>query len=504
MKDEQIFDKFFISSGSGKGYTGAFVFRESGSNLNTWAAQPSNAQASVVGLNESGTLFKVGTAFDVVSYGGIDTPAISTFNSSSKRIDLQKMTESSTDFQMYNNQVFISSRIASDDGDFWSISGVNVIKRGTYSWFEVSGRLDDLFYVKGKNYNFVQTIYPMVYGNGYSLINCFCPILNTYSDKGTNDLDVWLGRYLRVNEQNQGSNGFQVIITTVSNSTSWSEHDLLITNVSQQINVNDSKFGPCFFKRIVFNRTTQQKGNAIFLTWGPEHNSTKKDAKFYLGVINYNFPNDFVTDLFRSSNWSLYINIPENISGNIGNNLWITKDLKLMLCVPKGDYGAGKGLNIVTSSNALFNAKGWAGASYSLNDSSVSEINSALANYHVLEITFNDNNNKMIVLCNNKRGSIGVTLGSGGDIFNSFEIGIQPTHMFCFMKVGNKWKNISYNLVGFTNFWNTYNSLGNQGEGYKPFFSINRNYQTGYDIGYMSPSCSSDTKMYYAKLTFDD
>ena len=504
VSGEEIFDKFNPSSGSGKGYTGAFVFRESGSNLNTWATQPSNAQASVIELNESGTMYKVGTAFDVVSYAGTDTVAVSTFQGTSKRIELDKIEESATDFQMYDNQVFISSRIAIDDGDFWSISGVNVIRSGQYSWFEISGRRTTLSHIKGKNYNFIQTIYPIVYGNGYSLINCFCPILNTYSDKGTDDLDSWLGRYLRVNEQTQGSRGFQIIMVTVSNSTSWSEHDILISNVSQQINVNDSKFGPCFFKRIAFNRTTQQKGNAMFLTWGPEHDSTNKDAKFYLGMINFNFLNSFASDLFNSANWNLYINIPENISDNIGNNLWITKDLKLMLCVPKGDYGAGKGLNIVTSSSALFNANGWTGASYSLNDSLVSEINSALANYYVLDIVFNDNDNKMIVLCNDKKGSIGVTLGSGGDIFNSFEIGIQPTHIFCFMKAGNKWKNISYNLVGFTNFWNTYNSLGSQGEGYKPFFSINRNYQTGYDMGYMSPSYSNDTKVYYAKLTFGD
>lgn len=503
VTDYNVYGDFNPASGTGKGYTGAFVFSDSDNNLKIWAEQPSNVQAAVIELNESGTLYKAGTAFDFISYGEVDAIGVSTFSGSSRNISISKIEESKTDFQMYNNQVFISSRIANNDGDFWSISGVNVIRNGRYSWFEISGRRLSLNFMKGKNYNFEQTIYPMVYGNGYSLINCFCPILNIYSDKGTTDLDMWLGRYLRIGEQTQGSRGLRIIMVTVSNSTSWSEQDILISNINQQINVNDSKFGPCFFRRIIFNRTQQTAGNAVFLTWGPECDSTSKDAKFYLGVISFNF-SDFSSSLFNPQNWSLYINIPENISGNIGNNLWVTKDLKLMLCVPKGDYGAGKGLNIVTSSSALFSTNGWTDVSYSLNDSSVSEINSTLANYHVLEITFNDNNNKMIVLCNDKKGSIGVTLGSNGDIFNSFEIGIQPTHMFCFMKVGNKWKNISYSLVGFTNFWSTYNSLGSQGEGYKPFFSINRNYQTGYDISYMSPSFSDNTKMYYAKLTFDD
>lgn len=98
----------------------------------------------------------------------------------------------------------------------------------------------------------------------------------------------------------------------------------------------------------------------------------------------------------------------------------------------RGNYGIGKGINTVTSSNSLFSVNvGWNEiATYSINDSSTADLRNTLANYYVLEIQFNKNENKMIVLCNDTVGA------QGGKTLDQYIEGIHPTHLFTFVYNG--------------------------------------------------------------------
>ena len=166
----------------------------------------------------------------------------------------------------------------------------------------------------------------------------------------------------------------------------------------------------------------------------------------------------------------------------------------------RGNYGIGKGINTVTSSNSLFSVNvGWNEiATYSINDSSTADLRNTLANYYVLEIQFNKNENKMIVLCNDTVGA------QGGKTLDQYIEGIHPTHLFTFVYNGKKWVNIPYSTLGFTNFWNKYISSGSSGAKYKPFFNVNPNYLGSWDMSYSFPSYNENTTAYYAKLTFGD
>jgi hypothetical protein len=186
----------------------------------------------------------------------------------------------------------------------------------------------------------------------------------------------------------------------------------------------------------------------------------------------------------------------------MGNNLWVTKDMKWMFHVGKGTYGASKGINTVRGVSALFNSTGWAGVTYYQNDSTTIDIRTALSNYYVLEIIFNQANNKMIVLCNDTQGSFGLADWNGA---TGFVPGIQPTHLFIFIKVGDTWKQRSIDSVGMTNVWNTYqSSVSGKTPPYKPFFSILPDYNQILNISYVYPAYSTERKAYQCTLTFGD
>ena len=241
----------------------------------------------------------------------------------------------------------------------------------------------------------------------------------------------------------------------------------------------------------------------IILGFGPDSSATSNPGGInmvgiliFRGAPTWNYIDDSQGNNF----WFFYNNIPSAITDDFGLNAWVTTDMKTLMYCKRGNYGIGKGINTVTSSNSLFSVNiGWNEiATYSINDSSTADLRNTLANYYVLEIQFNKNENKMIVLCNDTVGA------QGGKTLDQYIEGIHPTHLFTFVYNGKKWVNIPYSTLGFTNFWNKYISSGSSGAKYKPFFNVNPNYLGSWDMSYSFPSYNENMTAYYAKLTFGD
>ena len=356
-------------------------------------------------------------------------------------------------------------------------------------WAEWNVRERAINYLKSNEISDWDEIFP--YGNNYSIRNAFSEIL------ADNEVDEKRYKNTILMKNNSAADN-RIFFSIIESGVGSSYNDNTI-----QLNYNQAeqkaRIQPLYFKRIYLG--TDYKLYVLF--FGPYlSTSISKDETFYLQFLIYNGGSswNYMTDFHY---WNVYYNIPSSITDNMGCNVWVTKDMKWMFCVGKGNFGGAKGLNTVKSVKAMFNDTGWAGVTYYQNDNSTSELRTTLANYYVLEIQFNKNSDKMIVLCNDKKGVYGEYWGSDTYYLD----GIQPTHLFCFFynKSSDVWKTVSNEIVGISNFWNTYNSSGNQGDAYRPFFHINLNYSGNFwDMSYVFPSYSSNRKGYYAQLTFGD
>jgi len=384
----------------------------------------------------------------------------------------------------------------SSDGDFQNIVGTFLSNSSVYriTWMEFNVRRGSLNYLKidvfGQEDNWIFN-----FSNNYSIRNSITQLFTR------DESDIIYNEYSYDN----------CYITPIYNSAinlvrfkinSWSIGSGI---AGHQFDINSSVTVSKVFKILFYKKLHIDYKNRILiiLGFGPDSSATSNPGGInmvgifiFRGAPTWNYIDDNQGNNF----WFFYNNIPSAITDDFGLNAWVTTDMKTLMYCKRGNYGIGKGINTVTSSNSLFSVNiGWNEiATYSINDSSTADLRNTLANYYVLEIQFNKNENKMIVLCNDTVGA------QGGKTLDQYIEGIHPTHLFTFMYNGKKWVNIPYSTVGFTNFWNKYISSGSSGAKYKPFFNVNPNYLGSWDMSYSFPSYNENTTAYYAKLTFGD
>jgi hypothetical protein len=384
----------------------------------------------------------------------------------------------------------------SSDGDFQNIVGTFLSDSSAYriTWMEFNVRRRSLNYLKidvfgqadnwifnfSNNYSIRNSITQLftrdesdIIHNEYSYDNCYItPIYNSAINLVRFKINSW--------SIGSGTAGYQF-------------------DIYSSVTVSKA-FKILFYKKLHIDYKNRI---LIILGFGPDSSATSNPGGInmvgiliFRGAPTWNYIDDSQGNNF----WFFYNNIPSAITDDFGLNAWATTDMKTLMYCKRGNYGIGKGINTVTSSNSLFSVNiGWNEiATYSINDSSTADLRNTLANYYVLEIQFNKNENKMIVLCNDTVGA------QGGKTLDQYIEGIHPTHLFTFVYNGKKWVNIPYSTSGFTNFWNKYISSGSSGAKYKPFFNVNPNYLGSWDMSYSFPSYNENMTAYYAKLTFGD
>ena len=384
----------------------------------------------------------------------------------------------------------------SSDGDFQNIVGTFLSDSSAYriTWMEFNVRRRSLKYLKidvfgqadnwifnfSNNYSIRNSITQLftrdesdIIHNEYSYDNCYItPIYNSAINLVRFKINSW----------------------SIGSGTAGYQFDIYSSMTVSKV------FKILFYKKLHIDYKNRI---LIILGFGPDSSATLNPGGInmvgiliFRGAPTWNYIDDSQGNNF----WFFYNNIPSAITDDFGLNAWVTTDMKTLMYCKRGNYGIGKGINTVTSSNSLFSVNiGWNEiATYSINDSSTADLRNTLANYYVLEIQFNKNENKMIVLCNDTVGA------QGGKTLDQYIEGIHPTHLFTFVYNGKKWVNIPYSTLGFTNFWNKYISSGSSGAKYKPFFNVNPNYLGSWDMSYSFPSYNENMTAYYAKLTFGD
>ena len=205
--------------------------------------------------------------------------------------------------------------------------------------------------------------------------------------------------------------------------------------------------------------------------------------------------------------FSIYDNFPAAFTDKMGNNMWISNNLKWMFAVLYGttDKPYGKGLVTIKSSTPIIGKTGWISTSYYINDDSTLEIRNAVANKYVLDIIFNKTDYKIVVLCNS-------LIGSGLDQGQSYTF-ISPDYLYCFVYDGKKWIEVSKESVGMSTLWSRYNNYktvpgGGTSVDYRPYFNVTSivGLNTGKNISFVYPATYSTYKptAYEYGLTFGD
>ena len=380
----------------------------------------------------------------------------------------------------------------SSNGDFQNLNYVCCGFSGAnrLTWGQLNIRKGFLNYVKGDNDNTLGSVFQN--SNNYSVRNSLC-VLVTQEELNSINESINSQEIIAIPETPNNNNQISIRLQSWDIGSSMSSYSLKVNGptVGRKINI-------FFYKRAYINLSKYQ---LILFVYGPQKTFSKENLTFDFYVLVWKGSStwNYINSSSGLQYWHCYNNIPSSITNNMGGNVWISKDKRFMFYVGKGPWGASKGINIVRSTSVLVDENGWAATSITINDNFVSELRSTLANYYVLDVIFNKDGSKMIVLCNEQKGAQG-----GAIITNSYVEGIHPTNIFCFeMLSGGKWINIPYNIVGFTNFWNKYNASGS-GK-LRPFFSINQNYLGNtWDMSYVYPSYSENATAYYASLTFND
>ena len=205
--------------------------------------------------------------------------------------------------------------------------------------------------------------------------------------------------------------------------------------------------------------------------------------------------------------FSVYNNFPAAFTDKMGNNMWISSNLKWMFAVLYGttEKPYGKGLVTVRSVTPIIGKTGWSSTTYYIDDDSTLEIRNAVANKYVLDIIFNSTDYKMIVLCNS-------LIGSGLDQGQSYTF-ISPDYLYCFVYNGKKWIELSKESVGMNTLWSRYNNYktipgGGTSVDYKPYFNVTSiaGLNTNKNISFVYPGSYSTYKptAYEFGLTFGD
>ena len=275
-----------------------------------------------------------------------------------------------------------------------------------------------------------------------------------------------------------------------------------INNDNESIIIEcDKKYYIPFFKKIYGKYDGTNKKAEIVIAVNSLRDSKNTSGIWTLSFLVY----DGGTNYLDSSNWFMRENVPTTISEDIGCNVWIPSNLKWVFFLPKmtGDSSGNgvKGLNTIKSTTNIVDKTGWISNTYYKNDDSTLDLRNAVANKYVLEIIFNKNSNKMIVLCNDTKGIMGTSEISG------YIQAVNPTSIFAFTYNGRKWVQMNQSLIGLTEIWNTYqNSKSGNDISYMPPFNIFPNYEDKLKISYIYPSYQESGlyTAYQGELTFGD
>jgi hypothetical protein len=381
---------------------------------------------------------------------------------------------------------------STSDGDFQNLNYVLCGFAGAnrFTWGQIHIRRGSLNYVKGRNDFTLGSVFQN--SNNYSVRNSLCTLITQKEVDSINE-NLNAQEIVAIPSTPSSTNQISMLIQGYDISSTMSSYNLNLAgpSVGRKINI-------FFYKRV---QVSYSKRQLILLVSGPQKTFSQENLTFdfYVLVWKESPTWNYINSGSGVQYWHCYNNVPSAITSNMGNNFWMSPDRRIMFYIGKGSWGASKGINTARSGSFLFNENGWAVASPAINDSYTEEVRNTLANYYVLDIQFNKNGSKMIVLCNGQKGTQGATI-----ITDSYVEGIHPTNIFCFIVLsGGKWKNIPFPAVGLTNFWNKYTASGS-GK-LRPFFSINQNYLgNSWDMSYVYPSYSENATAYYASLTFND
>jgi hypothetical protein len=273
----------------------------------------------------------------------------------------------------------------------------------------------------------------------------------------------------------------------------WSRNRLQISG--------NSRVSSGAVKRFLF---TQSSHELSVLVYGKRNDV---DDKCHAAVLSFK---GSAWDNIRNSSdvWSIYDNFPAAFTDKMGNNMWVSSNLKWMFTVLYGttDKPYGKGLVTVKSATPIIGKTGWSSTTYYIDDDSTLEIRNAVANKYVLDIIFNSTDYKMIVLCNSLIGS-----GLDQDTHYSF---ISPDYLYYFVYNGKKWMEFSKESVGMSTLWNRYDNYktipgGGTSVDYKPYFNVmgvTGIYDSNRNISFVYPAKYStyEPTAYEYSLTFGD
>jgi hypothetical protein len=395
--------------------------------------------------------------------------------------------------RLYDSYIQGSFYLSStSNGDFQNLNYVLCGFAGAnrLAWGQIHIRRGSLNYVKGNNDYTLGSVFQN--SNNYSVRNSLCTLITQKEVDSINE-NLNAQEIVAIPSTPSSTNQISMLIQGYDIGSTMSSYNLNLAgpSVGRKINI-------FFYKRV---QVSYSKRQLILLVSGPQKTFSQENLTFdfYVLVWKESPTWNYINSGSGVQYWHCYNNVPSAITSNMGNNFWMSPDRRIMFYIGKGSWGASKGINTARSGSFLFNENGWAVASPAINDSYTEEVRNTLANYYVLDIQFNKNGSKMIVLCNGQKGTQGTTI-----IADSYVEGIHPTNIFCFIVLsGGKWKNIPFPAVGLTNFWNKYTASGS-GK-LRPFFSINQNYLgNSWDMSYVYPSYSENATAYYASLTFND
>nr|DAG58499.1 MAG TPA: Baseplate J like protein [Bacteriophage sp.] len=350
------------------------------------------------------------------------------------------------------------------------------IQQSVYFLDEVS--YDDLPYIK----NIV---------NNFCYKNYYVPLVNYGENQDDNTVYVVTGiDCLRVSN-------YQVVYTIDYQDAGgyWNRTRIELTG--------NTRVSSGAVKRFLF---TQSSHELSVLVYGKK---SEVEGKCHAAVMSYKGSLwNGINNVLSQNLWSIYDNFPAAFTDKMGNNMWVSNNLKWMFAVLYGttEKPYGKGLITVKSSTPIIGKTGWSSTSYYIDDDSTLEIRNAVANKYVLDIIFNKADYKMIILCNSLIGS-----GYEQNPYLSF---ISPDYLYCFIYNGKKWMEFSKENVGMSTLWNRYNNYktvpGSGTEVYfKPYFSVTGNtgiYDSNRKISFVYPAEYSTYKptAYEFSLTFGD
>lgn len=273
----------------------------------------------------------------------------------------------------------------------------------------------------------------------------------------------------------------------------WSRNRLQISG--------NSRVSSGAVKRFLF---TQSSHELSVLVYGKRNDV---NDKCHAAVLSFK---GSVWDNIRGSSdvWSIHDNFPAAFTDKMGNNMWVSSNLKWMFAVLYGttDKPYGKGLVTVKSATPIIGKTGWSSTTYYIDDDSTLEIRNAVANKYVLDIIFNKTDYKIIVLCNSLIGSF---LDKG--VYYTF---ISPNYLYCFVYNGKKWMEFPKESIGMNTLWNRYDNYktipgGGTSVDYKPYFNImgvTGTYDSNRNISFVYPAKYStyEPTAYEFDLTFGD